>query len=60
MWLADEKCFDGASHKTPVCMAEKIKTRQEGMGGRGWGGCLCAEPHVSELLQLKALVSDVT
>lgn len=53
-------------------MEQKIKTRLEGMGeGRGEGGggggggggkgsSLCAEPHVSGLLQLKALVSDAS
>lgn len=45
-------------------MEEKIKTRREGVG-MGLGrrrrrrSSLCAEPHVSELLKLKAPLSDV-
>lgn len=63
MWHLKEKCFVAASHKTPVHMEEKIKTRQEGvglgLGRRRRRSSLCAEPHVSELLKLKAPVSDV-
>lgn len=45
-----------------VKMEQKIKTRQGRAGVEGWGrrrSSLCAEPHVSELLKLKAPVSDV-
>lgn len=64
MWHLKEKCFVAASHKSPVHMEEKIRTRREGVGV-GWGrrrrrrNSLCAKPHVSELLKLKAPVSDV-